>query len=213
MESLKNKIENFKKGSVPLDMVFEYSPPKFYPNWNKQYNSISLGKSSKSNYKRPAKQLSNFKLKLNDHNKLNLSEESKGIYLLYKNNQFFYVGQTNKMIVQRFNAHIAKITSTNNNSHDHPMKWQQCAIQRYDKLQEDSVLISDLNIYFFDLLTFQDFLNNRNNEIKALINEFEALIFCFFKYSLFLDLVCLNTENRINKNFLNYYKNFWINNS
>ena len=205
---LKENIDyEFRIKCTEFGEVFDYMPPEFISGWNGKYASI---KSGKDTYKRPDKTKSTFKSSLKKLNALDIGKHSIGIYLLYlefSKSELLYVGQTTNKIEQRFHAHITKLTSTNNDQHDHPVKWQDFARERYRTLQEKSVLLDDAKIAYLDLKEFQKFLTS-SREIDQ-IDEFEAMIYYFFR-KFYQNMRFLNDESRVGKGvFRKQYKAFW----
>ena len=166
------KYNQLKKGFINLDQIIDYDPPKYIPNWDGSFKSHKYGKSF---YIRPNKESSSFNLKIKDYNPLGISKESIGIYVIVNDlMNFFYVGKTINNIYQRLSSHIQKITATNNNKNTTPVKWQKLGFERYNKLQEKSVLIDDLQLSFYDLSEFEGYD----------IDDLEALIYLYNRETL-----------------------------
>ena len=161
-----------------MDEVVKYQPPKYISNWDGSFNKI---KSGKSNYFRPNKEISKFKIEIKENNKLNVSKSSKGIYVILSNDfNFFYVGKTLAKLKQRLHSHIQKLTATNNNRYTTPYKWQKLAYKRYNDLKEKSVFLNDLKINFyhqnnFSSLTTRELENYLYKKYKNLLPNYTSL--------------------------------------
>ena len=59
-DNFNNEIKNF----IPMDEVVKYQPPKYISNWDGSFNKI---KSGKSNYFRPNKEISKFKIEIKEN--------------------------------------------------------------------------------------------------------------------------------------------------
>ena len=83
--NMKKNLDKF----IPITKVVDYYPPKFVENWDGSFNKIKIGKTY---YFRPNKEFSNFKLKINENNLLNLKTNSEGIYVIVdKYLKYFYI--------------------------------------------------------------------------------------------------------------------------
>ena len=83
--NMKKNLDKF----IPITKVVDYNPPKFVENWDGSFNKIKIGKTY---YFRPNKEFSNFKLKINENNLLNLKTNSEGIYVIVdKYLKYFYI--------------------------------------------------------------------------------------------------------------------------
>lgn len=176
METQINMKKNFIN-FTPITKVLDYTPAKYFENWDGSFNKIKIGK---TNYFRPNKEVSNFTLKIKENNPLNLKSSSKGIYVLVDTNlKYFYIGKTLSNIKQRLSSHIQKLTSTNNNRNTTPKKWQKISYERYKKLREDSVNLNDLIINFYHLSNYSSLSLSEleNFKYKEYKNNFSDYIF------------------------------------
>ena len=172
---MKKNLDKF----IPITKVVDYCPPKFVDNWDGSFNKIKIGKTF---YFRPNKEFSNFKLKINENNLLNLKTNSEGIYVIVdKYLKYFYIGKTLSNIKQRLSSHIQKLTSTNNNKNTTPKKWQKISFKRYKLLGKESVNLNDLFINFY----------HRDGDSTISLEQFENLIYKEYKES-FSDFTFLN---------------------
>lgn len=211
METEQNKLENFQNSvlsvkstvgglikniintsNAPILDVFNYSPPE-YTSWQQTYQKIPYG--SGRTHTQPLREFSEFQLELKQSNSLGVSQKSLGIYFI-NNDQFFYVGKTDRKIEQRFHAHITKITGTNNKKHHHPKNWQKYATNRYQSLASESVNLNDIRMSYFDFELFQSFLISGNQNDK--LSEFESLIFYWINQN-YSDVISLNSDAQIGK--------------
>lgn len=173
--NIKKSLDKF----IPISNVVDYYPPKFVGNWDGSFNKIKIGKTC---YFRPNKEFSNFKLKINENNLLNLKTNSEGIYVIVdKYLKYFYIGKTLSNIKQRLGSHIQKLTSTNNNKNTTPKKWQKISFERYKKLGKESVNLNDLFINFY----------HKDSNSTISLGQFENLIYREYKVS-FSDYTFLN---------------------
>ena len=162
-------MNNLTSFFIPINDVIEYQPPKYISGWDGSFKKIKIGK---SNYFRPNKEFSKFKIDISKNNQLNITNASRGIYVILSNDyKFFYVGKTLGNLKQRLDTHIQKITATNNNQNYTPYNWQKFSYQRYKNLKEKSVLLDDIKIYFY----------HQNNFLPFTINELENLFFKKYK--------------------------------
>jgi hypothetical protein len=154
---------------VQINDIIKYESPKYISGWNGSFKKIKIGK---SNYFRPNKEFSKFKIDINKNNQLNITNVSRGIYVILSDDcKFFYVGKTLGNLKQRLGSHIQKITTTNNNQNTTPYNWQKFSYLRYKKLKEKSVLLDDLKMYFY----------HESNFLPFAINELENIVFKKYK--------------------------------
>lgn len=171
---------------IALKEIWSYMPDSFITSkWDGTYYT-KIGKNNRTE-QRPTYLHSSFELNLKKDNPLKLNRDSSGIYVIYDEVSCIYVGKTDKKIIQRFNAHISKITAVN--KHNHPNKWQEYARLRYKNRFKDFRKLDEFKMGFYELEKFKDYLNGTSKD--ELVSEMEALIFFGLK----------NKNN--NNNFLN----------
>jgi GIY-YIG catalytic domain. len=176
---LKNKIDLIihdclENSTALITEIFEYQPPVFY-KWEGTHTPdnkiIYYDKYPKE--ERPIREKAKFTCRLKLNNKIRLSKESNGIYLL-RNHKAFYVGKTDARIEQRMHAHITKITATHTR-HSHGKEWQKFARSRYEELKENSLKIDDFKITFFDYYKFKNLIHMTID--SEYLDEQETLIY------------------------------------
>ena len=202
LETLEREIE---LNTAPLSKVIDYSPPKFIPNWDYQYQDIATGKSYE---KRPLKNETKLDVRVKQGNSIGFSKNLEGCYFLATKDHHWYLGLTNKNVEQRFHAHLTKITATFNNQHNHTKGWVNYAKERYRLLQEKSVEIDDISMSFMNVNVFSKYLTSADDDPERL-EEFECLTFYYFKKK-YPDWGCLNNEASVGKKkFRPRYKKLW----
>ncbi len=201
--------EQLKNHLYHLNEIIDFKPPEYIEDWNKEFEIVKLGSSGKEQeYHRPNKPYSNFKFSFKTKNILKLDSDSKGIYFFEGTEiKFFYVGQTDENLNQRFDAHIQKLTTTNNKKGYTPEAWKQIGIDRYERLKEKSVYLDDIKITFMNIRMFDNIVDTNN--VKEALDKLETIIYFYFKKNL-PEHKILNTESSVGtKEFRLRYKDYW----
>ena len=159
-------LKKLKTTYASFNDVWFYSPNSDRDNWNGRYEKCGI-------YMRPMFRNAFFDLKLLSVNPLGLTPLSVGIYVIKDESSVIYVGLTKENIVQRFDAHVSKLTAVN--KWHHPKRWRKYAEDRLINKPNYFENLNEFEIGFFDFADFQELLVG--DSIKDQVEDMEALVY------------------------------------